>query len=94
MIRAMGPTSVQREIDRLHYLANERMREFCGNDLSDLPHGFSAIDYLSDGEREKLHLLNLGMTLTQPDEAAEAHQRILARHEARKQARLDRRSAS
>lgn len=88
LVTALGSESAQRKVDQLFYLANERMRELCGNDLENVPHGFSAIDYLSDGEREHCHLLRLGLTLTKPDPATEAHQRIIARREAQRRARL------
>ncbi len=67
-------------LNRLNQLGNTAQRRWaeCFHKNGSVPYGYTAIDFLSPGEREEHHLLRLSLTLC-VDERSEAQERIKAR---------------
>lgn len=86
-VRQMGLEAAQQEVDAINAQAEAIMRDLCGDDLVELPDGFTSLNYMTDDQLNRRHLLTIGITLNEPNPALQARQRILARRE---QQRLER----
>lgn len=86
-VQDMGMEAAQNEINALDAKADATMRSLCGNDLLIIPIGYTALDYMSEEDLDRRHFLTIGVMLNTSNPAAEARKRILARREARRQAR-------
>ncbi len=84
LVGVLGVDTAQAELDALSAKAEAAMRSLCGDDLTSLPIGFTALNYMSEKDNERRHLLSLGISLNDSDTPAEAHKRIVARSRQRK----------
>lgn len=94
LVQSLGLEGAHKALDAIHAKADAKMKTLCGDDLANLPIGFSGLNYLSEEDLERRYILNLGIGIVHRSSPAEAHARIVARLKKRRaEAKASRKSS-